>query len=600
MAKAASAAALLADIGNSLIASLQKHQASLPQSADPGFLTWAQLQQSLSHPHQERARQALAKPPAKTAVLVAIPDDADSPVALVEDLQQLANSPQLLQQLVRHPVHGCSIKHPVRPLSELVKSLDKRLQKQLLAAWSEDSRTPPAGIAAVRTTKGKKTLLSFHDTRFPRAEVQLANRLLATLQHNTDAARPFTTLTELLSLAGIAADNPAFPAACALPEFSTALRTLRGSRSEVWICPAERLPSTLSNPLLFSRLLTETCSSASPEIRLSALAKVLTKDLQPAFMAAWLQPSAAALLQKICHSTPAGTPRKPDLLLRDLRFPSPEKNTSERLVLLLEQARAESRSQYPLRWSALHQQVTSDVSREVLHKATLVEPFLSRATIACPNAPDSPVFLTEDLSTCVRSPEMLRFLVRRGTTDDNVALAPQKLATAAGLTAAVKQQLAVVADEIIAGAPLPPGIGLGRIARKWQLLDLSRIRHSTEVAVLSPAADSTIATPRTAASAEAFAVSFDAAFTRLSETSHLPGYVSLADLRPALAEYPRAVFDEQLLLLRRAGRYSLSLLEGRMALTAAEESAVIVIDNRAYLLVQRRSQPVSATGAFPG
>jgi len=60
------------------------------------------------------------------------------------------------------------------------------------------------------------------------------------------------------------------------------------------------------------------------------------------------------------------------------------------------------------------------------------------------------------------------------------------------------------------------------------------------------------------------------------------------------------VFDEQLLLLRRAGRYSLSLLEGRMALTAAEESAVIVIDNRAYLLVQRRSQPVSATGAVPG
>jgi hypothetical protein len=97
-----------------------------------------------------------------------------------------------------------------------------------------------------------------------------------------------------------------------------------------------------------------------------------------------------------------------------------------------------------------------------------------------------------------------------------------------------------------------------------------------------------MAVPAAAANPEAFAAAFDAAFTRLSQTSHLPGYVSLADLRPALSEYPREAFDSQLLLLRRAGRYSLSLLEGRMALSAEEESAVILLDNRPYLLVQRR------------
>ncbi|MFM7058934.1 MAG: hypothetical protein ACKO2P_18645 [Planctomycetota bacterium] len=600
MAKSASASALSAQIGYALAARLEQHQTLITQSPTPALLTWSELLQSLPQPHQELARQALAKPPAKTAVVVAIPDDADSPVSLTSDIQQLAESRQLLQRLVLHPLHGCSINHPVRPLPDLVKSLDKRLQKQTLTAWSEDSRTPPAGIAVVRTTKGKKSHVSFHDTRFPRPETQLASQLLSALRRTPDHSRPVTAFAELLALAGISPDNPFLPAALALPELKTAIQTLRGSGLEAWICDSERLILTLGNPLLLARLLTETCSPASPEIRLSALAKLLSKDVQPGFVNAWLQPGAAQLLTTICHSTPAGTPRKPDLLLRDLRFPSPEKTISERLIQALHKARADGGTLYPLRWSALQQLVTTDVPRQILHKATQVEPFLSSATIACPNAPDSPVFLTDDLSSCVRSPAMLTFLVRRGTTDDNVAMAPQKLAAAAGLSVAVKPQLEIVAEEIIAGAVLPAGIGLGRIARKWQLLDLSRIRHSTSVAVQPPATNSTSESPQVTASAEAFAAALDAAFTELSQTSHLPGYVSLADLRPALSEYPRDVFDEHLLRLRRAGLYSLSLLEGRMALNAAEEAAVIQIDNRGYLLVQRRSPGAPTKGTQPG
>jgi hypothetical protein len=160
----------------------------------------------------------------------------------------------------------------------------------------------------------------------------------------------------------------------------------------------------------------------------------------------------------------------------------------------------------------------------------------------------------------------------------------------------VKQLLNTVADELITGMPLPPGIGLARIARKWLLLDLNRVRHGSHVAAHAASAISTTApansapnsAPNPPAIAEAFQMAFDAAFTRLSQTSHLPGYVSLADLRPALSEYPRDDFDRQLLRLRQAGRYSLSLLEGRLALTPAEESAVIVLDNRPYLLVHRR------------
>lgn len=587
MAKAASAQ--LADVGKSLITLLQQQQSICGHSPDSTFLTWLQLLQALPHPHQEFARQSLARAPAKGTVVVAIPDDVDSPVASVDDLQLLTASPQLLQRLILHPQHGCSANTPVQPLSELVKSLDKRLQKSVVVAWSEAGLTPPAGVAAIRNTKGKKTQVSFHDTRFPRPEIQLAERLLAALRQTTaDLSRAFTTLADLLVLAGIEADQPAIPAALALPEIQTAFCTLRGRGTLAWIAHADRVTDTLTRPLLLSALLTETCSPSSPEIRLSALAKLFAKEIQPSFVAAWLQPAVADALKTVCHVTPAGTPRKPDLLLRDLRFPSPEKITSEKLVQTLLHAKADAGTEYPLRWSALQQLAAPDVPRDILHKATLTAHFAANVTIACPNAPDSPVFLTADLESCVRSAAMLGFLVRRATADDNVALPPQKLSAAAGLNPTVKSLLNTVADEVIAGASLPPGIGLARIARKWQLLDLSRIRAGATLSKPPVPTPDAMAVPAAAANPEAFAEAFDAAFARLSQTSHLPGYVSLADLRPALSEYPRDVFDSQLLMLRRSGRYSLSLLEGRMALNADEESAVILLDNRPYLLVQRR------------
>ncbi|MGV2337040.1 MAG UNVERIFIED_CONTAM: hypothetical protein LVR18_24115 [Planctomycetaceae bacterium] len=593
MAKAASAASQLADIGNLLIAQLTQHRSLHGANPDSPWLKRNQMLQALPQQHHEFATHALTKVLAKTTIVVAMPDAADSPVATLADLHALAHSPQLLINLIQHPQHGCSADTPVQPLTELVRSLDKRLQKPVLAAWLEEACPLPAGVNAVRSTKGKKTLVSFHDTRFPRRESLLATRLLTALQQaTTDPTRPFTTLADLLTLASIASDDPALPATLSLPEIETSIRTLRGRGIDAWIAHSERIIQSLGNPLLLAHLLTETCSTTSPEIRLSALAKLLAKDIQPLFVTAWLQTSAAAALENVCHVTPAGTPRKPDLLLRDLRFPSPEKLTSQKLLHSLRQAKAETNSQYPLPWSTLQQLASPDTPREILHKATLTEPFSSQAIIACPVAPDSPVFLKADIEACTHSSELLSFLVRRSTTDDNVALAPQKLSAAAGLHPAVKQLLNTVADQLITGMPLPPGIGLARIARKWLLLDLNRVRHGSHVAAPAASAINTTTPPSSSpnppANTEAFQIAFDAAFKRLSQTSHLPGYVSLADLRPAFSEYPRDDFDRQLLRLRQAGLYSLSLLEGRLALTPAEESAVIILDNRPYLLVHRR------------
>ena len=87
---------------------------------------------------------------------------------------------------------------------------------------------------------------------------------------------------------------------------------------------------------------------------------------------------------------------------------------------------------------------------------------------------------------------------------------------------------------------------------------------------------------------EAFANDLAAVFERLSEESRLPGCVSLADLRPALNQYPRETFDAELIQMRKSGLYSLSVVEGRYPLSDAERDACLLIDNSPHLLVRRR------------
>ncbi len=79
-----------------------------------------------------------------------------------------------------------------------------------------------------------------------------------------------------------------------------------------------------------------------------------------------------------------------------------------------------------------------------------------------------------------------------------------------------------------------------------------------------------------------------AAFDQLSASSRLPGCVSLADLRPALQKFPRDVFDNEIIRLRKSGEYSLSIVEGRYPLSDTERDACLTIDNTPHLLIRRR------------
>ena len=601
-------------IGAILINCLHHHSAGRPQNPGTGFLTLQQLLLSVPPEQTPFAHAALAKAPAKSSIIVAVPNQPLSPVALTEEFSDLASAPQTLLFLAQLIDSGCSPNTPVVPVADLVKSLDRRLQKHALAHWSTPNVQLPEGLAAVTSTKGKKISVAIHDLRYPRQETLFANQLISQLASiSTHADSPFTTLAQLTSACGIPADAPALAAALNLPEFQSHIRILRGRGADAWIAPANNLPALLSSDALLQCLLREACSESAPEIRLSALAKLLAKDLHADFISAWRTRATPNTTSPVCEWSPAGTAAKPDLLLRDIRFPKPEKRIARQLIQSLLQIRESDAPNYPPSWLTLHQQAAPAIPRDLLHKASLCTDFQTHAAIASPGAPDSPVFLLNDLPQAARSPAMLQFLVRRATTEQSAGIPADKLASTTGLLTPLKPLITAAVQDYISGALLPQGIALAQINRKWLFLDLSKIRGATNLLHEQPAPNNSAAPPTPSPSESArslgqstlksdpptvaenqqthsheFPAAFAAAFERLSRTSHLPGYVSLADLRPALTQFDRHTFDTQLLQLRRTGQFSLSLLEGRLALSSDEQAAVLTIDNRPYLLVHRR------------
>ena len=582
MPKNVSAADQHKSVGSLLVSSLQQNAAARELNPHADFLTLQQLLLSVPPELAPFAHSALTKAPTKNSIIAAIPNCPLSPVALADQATELATAPQTLLLLARQTNTGCSPNTPVVPLAELVKALDKRLQKNALTYWAATSTQLPDGLALISSVKGKKPSAAIHDLRYPRRETLLAQQLITQLEsfsHCPDS--PYTTLARLISDSGIPADAPELASALALPEFQSQIRLLRGRGSDAWITPASNFHATLGSDAILQALLHEHCSESAPEIRLSALAKLLSKEVQADFITTWRNRAASSNISHVCECSPTGTAAKPDLLLRDIRFPKPEKQIAQLLIHTLQQLRTSSGSAYPPTWLVLQQQAAPTAPRDLLHKASLSADFQSQVAIACSGAPDSPVFFLNDLADVAQSPAMLEFIVRRSTTEQNAALPAEKLASAGGLFVPLKPLLTSAAQRYIAGATLPQNIALAQINRKWLFLDLSKVRLSG--AVDPPDTDEHQQTLSTE-----FAAAFSAAFELLSRTSHLPGYVSLADLRPALPQYNRQTFDLQLIILRRQGAFSLSLLEGRLALSPDEQAAVLTIDNRPYLLVHRR------------
>lgn len=601
MAKKAKTPDPLSEIAADIVSALESRRSVDPQTPAP-FLTWSQLVASLNGVSMEWATAALKKSPAKGNVVIAVVDDLKSPVALQKDLERLAQDPSVLQRLVQHPSTGCSEAVPVRPVSELCRSLNRNLRKLVELYLAGSPQNLPRGLSLIQNKSGKKSSWSIHDERFVRTDVALSRRLLAaleSLQKSGESSYP-AIFGDVLARAEVEVHEPLLSAACSLPPFADAAMLVAGKLPDGWLALRRDAEQAVSSEEFLRRLVMSRCSEATPEVKLSALGRILAKDLQHRFTEVWRTHFDLHRRLSFIELSAAGSKARPDVLLRDSRYPRAETVLSEQLVRLLEGQKSKGPSAYPMTWDRLIQLAKSP-AKATLKKSTAIEPFTKRVILAFPASADSPVAFADDAEELAASAMLLGCLISHLVTESNQGVPAEKLAAAKGLHPLLKPHVRSAVDRFISTGQLPTGFGALRISRKWYVFRMSDVTAGTALRPNSePKARPKKGTPESGAAAtpeqksehkpvEGFTRDLEAAFDRLSESSRLPGCVNLADLRPALSQYSRDVFDTEMIRLRRSGQYSLSVVEGRYPLSDAERDACLVVDNEPHLLVRRRT-----------
>jgi len=629
----------LSEIAANLLASLETHRSAPSHAMDSPFLTWSQLVASQSGVSMDWATASLQKSPAKGQIVIAVTEDLKSPVALSKDVERLAQDAVVLQRLVQHPFTGCSETVPLRSLSELCKGLDKNLRKPVEAWWSQSSANLPAGLSRIEQKSGKKIVVAIHDERFVRPDVTLSRKLTAALESLRklgDTSYP-ALLSDLLTRADVAPDDPLLVGAFLQPPFADSTMLVAGKLPHGWLALSSDAEQVVNSEGFLRRLLLQNCDEATPEVKLSTLAKIMVKELQPRFSEVWRTHFELQRKFPFVEFSAGGSKAKPDLILRDARFPRAEKVLSEQLVKHLDAQKIIGESAYPTPWSRLLELTKTQAGKATVQKAMALEPFVGRVLLAFPASSDSPAAFIDDAAELAASTRLLELIVSQLVTDDQQCVQADKLALVKGLHPLLKPHVAVAVERLTSTKQMPPGFGALRIGSKWQIFRLQDLTAGPAVAPSSdeqksrakksaPTATAKIAEPKLPASMEnkppatsaieskavnseplpekasepspqvatpaesleGFRQDLEAAFQSLSEVSRLPGCVSLADLRPVLNRYPRETFDAELIRLRKAGQYSLSVVEGRYPLSDAERDSCLIIDNSPHLLVRRR------------
>lgn len=266
---------------------------------------------------------------------------------------------------------------------------------------------------------------------------------------------------------------------------------------------------------------------------------------------------------------------KPQLHLQCFPLPkAPAEALSEKLLHVLIAQRERGAAAYPAALDRLIEQTGIAPPSAVLKKALATEPFRSRAALALPNQPDSPVALAEDREHLAASPALLHRVLTATRTPATQAVTVAELKKK--LAANVRDAFAEAVNRRLGEHVLPEGIGVLRIKNKPLLFLLADL----DARPLAPP-------PEPKPAARDFASLFDAAFARLDREQGSHNHVNLVALRRAVP-VERDAFDAGIGQLRRAGRYSLSAAEGRHGLSAEEQHAGIPEDGCLLLFVSRR------------
>ena len=541
------------------------------------------------------AQQALQKPIAKKRIIAVFSGEIESPLLLKEDLEAASQSTELLKLLVGR---RCSAAVPMSLLSELTQSLVPALKKLVDQYWPQHIDRLPAGLSPMLTGSGKKQRLALHDAQFPLPEVELSHKLVAALQAKAIKEKPPTPTSwpELLDLINANDSADLIQQATRQQPFAGSVREFV-TQSQTWIALKQDFPEVVCSESFLQSLIQATCHAEAPEVKLSVLARQLPKDLQPPFLARWLAEFDHRREYDFVQLASTGTAKKRDLRLQDRRFPPAEIRWGENAVKILHSLKAIGGTSYPATWTRLVELAGTPLTPSIREKVVKTEPFQSQVIVSFLGDPNAPLALSGDDELLANSPALWRIVLEKLRTNENQLLTVDKLVNQKGLYPSLRPRLQAAIERMIRDKSLPPGFGALKVAKKWGLflsIDVigTSVPSSPDFISRSDSASSNPAPPiENSASVDIrlFERDFDTAFSLLDGKLGLRHYASLVDLRPALKQYPRAVFDQEILKLRQSGRYSLSLMEGRFGLTDEERAAALVVDHIPHLLVQKKS-----------
>jgi hypothetical protein len=370
----------------------------------------------------------------------------------------------------------------------------------------------------------------------------------------------------------------------------------------------EDMEQLAGSTLLLEFLLEQVCTPASPTCAVTALKTKLPTKLKRPFEAAVnrriaenMLPESVAIVQ---------VKKKPHVHLRRYELPRPlEVHLAENLVYVLKAQRALGDGAYPLLLGRLVE-LTQPEAPEGLTAMAVAQPAFKQAVVLGLRGKDSlksPVALTEDSRLLAESTLLLMTAIKEARSDNSqiVTVAKLKAKVAPDIRSLVesairqriqtrsfpltvgcliqnKQPVLFLTSDVVtgrAGSSLspPPAPSLPSVPSSLSSSWGSMGQEGARVGRMSPEG-----------SAEDFARQFDEAFRRLEQHARTANYVSLLQLRKALAAYDRPTFDAELRKLRGIRRYTLSAAEGRQGITPEEQEAGIVEDGALLLYVSRK------------
>lgn len=181
-----------------------------------------------------------------TRAVVAVKARMDAPVALVDDLPQLAASPLTLEAALR--AKGDTGTAPPWAPKGLAATVHKDLRADFLKAVGEWVETGELPSFAVAVKKGKTVALYHRDRPIPPPpSVQDAERLVDLLRRWKRPGEA-VTLAELAATAGLT--DAAFKKAVKEPAFTGAVTQVKVKPNDVLVVPGVELEAVVFGPLL--------------------------------------------------------------------------------------------------------------------------------------------------------------------------------------------------------------------------------------------------------------------------------------------------------------------------------------------------------------